>query len=215
MVHDYTVNNSILTRTSSIRDLGVLFTSNFNFTQHIINICSSASRTLGFIIRICRPFHDILALKSLYFAFVVSKLEYASLIWYPYYASQALHLDRVQRRFLNYASFKLDNIYPGRDVDSQSLLERHDIMSLASRRIFSSARYMWMLIHNKIDAPFILARVPFHVPRLSSRQGRTFHLPTARTDVYLRSPVYIMCLNAEKVFADVFMSHESAYQCVQ
>jgi hypothetical protein len=50
--------------------------------------------------------------KRLYFAFVRSKLEYASVVWSTGYKSQIEDLEKIQRRLLKYLSFKVDGTYP-------------------------------------------------------------------------------------------------------
>ncbi|RZC34523.1 hypothetical protein BDFB_003799 [Asbolus verrucosus] len=68
-----------------VKDLGVSFDDKLNFNQHILNICNSAIRTLGFIVRNSRDFYDIRTIKVLFFTLIRSKLEYVSSIWSPYY----------------------------------------------------------------------------------------------------------------------------------
>src|SRR5699024_10322531 len=151
--------------------------------------CSAASKMLGFIIRSSRTFKDPALLKSLYFAFVASKLEYASLVWYPYYASHNAAIEKVQRRFLKYISFKLDDAYPQRNIEYNILLERHGISSLARRRELFSAKFGWKLIDGKIDCPTLLGGLNFHVPRFNARYNSTFLLPRARTNHLRRAPL--------------------------
>ncbi|KAJ3655417.1 hypothetical protein Zmor_014549 [Zophobas morio] len=109
---------------------------------------------LGFIMRNGRMFNDIMALKTLYYGFVVSKLEYGSIVWSPLYLSHQLQLERVQRKFLKYISFKIDGSYPERGIDYSSLLHRHGLSSLSDRRGFQCSKFMLKLITNKIDCPY-------------------------------------------------------------
>ena len=160
---------------------------------------------LNFIIRITHLFQSTTAIKSLYFAYVLSKLEYAVLVWFPYYAYQQLALDRVHRRFLKFLSFKLDRIYPARGTDQLSLLERHGMSSLTIRREISTAKFPRLLLHGQIDAPLLLSRVQIHVPRQASRFPRTFQLPSSHSDVLQRSPISTMSRNANMLFEDIFL----------
>ena len=51
VVFDYYIQGKLLSRISSIRDLGVIFDDYFSFRSHIESVCSKAVRTLGFIKR--------------------------------------------------------------------------------------------------------------------------------------------------------------------
>ena len=87
----YKINDVPLSKETIIKDLGVLFDSNMTFVNHIESIASAASKTLGFIMRTAKLFHSPLVLKSLYFSFVLSKLQFASNIWSPYYICHQLN----------------------------------------------------------------------------------------------------------------------------
>ena len=180
--YDYTYNSTLLSRCTSTKDLGILFDSKLSFVGHIQQITSSALKMLGFIIRNCGCFTNIVALKSLYFALVRSKLEYGSLIWYPYYDIYKNSLERVQRRFLKFLAFKLDGTYPERGCNHANLLSRFNLLSLEHRRITASLIFLFKLLHNLIDSPALLSQVLFHIPRLNSRQDLTFHCATPRNN---------------------------------
>lgn len=49
--------------------------------------CES-SKALGFVMRISKLLQDIHLITTLYYSFILSKLEYAALIWCPIYASK-------------------------------------------------------------------------------------------------------------------------------
>ncbi|KAJ3640988.1 hypothetical protein Zmor_027519 [Zophobas morio] len=88
------------------KDLGILYDSELSFVEHIENLALSAFKSLGFLMRVSRFFDNPQLIKSLYFAFIVSKLEYASVVWSPYYLRHELILERVQRRFMKFLSLK-------------------------------------------------------------------------------------------------------------
>ncbi|XP_063924562.1 uncharacterized protein LOC135138515 [Zophobas morio] len=186
---DYTINGRILCKKNEVKDLGVLFDSRLSFVEHISNISTSASKMLGFIFRVSKTFQDPLLLKSLYFAYVVSKMEYASVVWYPYYVIHNLAVEKVQRRFLKYLSYKIDGFYPQRNIDYNYLLQKHGFVSLKNRREEHSARFISRLISGKIDCPELLERVNFHVPRVASRYMATFHQPISRTNLLRKAPI--------------------------
>ena len=112
----YFIDGMLLSRFNSTKDLGVVFDSKLSFIDHIHLKVTEATKMIGFIIRNCKMFTNIKPLKILYFSYVRSKLEYGSLIWYPYYINHKLALENVQRKFLKFLSFKIDSFYPERGI---------------------------------------------------------------------------------------------------
>jgi hypothetical protein len=100
LLFNYSINGTTLPRSNSVRDLGVVFDSTLSFTNHIESIVNSSFKSLGFVSRNGREFSNVDTLKLLYFSYVRSHLEYASIVWSPMYSIQISFLERVQRRFL-------------------------------------------------------------------------------------------------------------------
>lgn len=199
ITYDYRFNNISLSRCTSTRDLGIHFDSKLSFADHIKQISSAALKMLGFIIRNCKFFTNVTALKTLYFTLVRSKLEYGSLIWYPYYNVHIIALENVQRRFLKFLAFRSDGFYPNRGYSQSTLLTRFEIPSLELRRIKTTLIFLYKLLHNLIDSPALLSQIYFHVPRLNLRNSVTFYCRNARTNVLIKSPVHISCYNFNKI----------------
>lgn len=189
----YHIGNNILSSKVEIRDLGVTFDSALTFKSHINTMCSEACRSLGFIVRMSKHFHDVSLIKSLFFAYVLSKLEYTALVWYPLYTCDVLTIERINRRFLKFLSFKIDGIYPDRGTAQEELLSRHDMLSLESRRKFICERFLRRIMENAVDCSYILERMGLWVPRTSSRFCSTFAVPFARTNLLKRAPTYTLC----------------------
>ena len=89
-VYDYSINGVILSRCTDTKDLGIIFDYQLSFKKHINSRTSEAMRMLGFIMRNCKNFNNLQALKILYYSFVRSKLEYGSIIWNPCYTYQKI-----------------------------------------------------------------------------------------------------------------------------
>lgn len=202
--HTYTLHGIPLVAKTTICDLGVLFDSSLSFVPHIEDLCKSASRALGFVIRTSKEFTDLTLIRMLFFTFVMSKLDYASIIWYPIYITHAQSLERVLRRFLRFISYKSSGIYPPRGADLRNIMDEIRIGPLASRREHQAAMFLQKLICNKIDCPYLLSKVQFNVPRIAARSTDTFFLPTPHTNALVRAPVTIMCQCANKQLPDVF-----------
>lgn len=197
--YPYRINTTLLTRCSTFKDLGIIFDSQFTFTEHINHKVSEALKFFGFIVRNCRDFTEVNSLEILYYSYVRSKLEYGSLIWYPYYNCHIESVERVQRRFLKYLAFKKDGEYPVRGIEYNCLLERFDFVSLDLRRKCASLSFLYKLLHHKIDCPELLAQINFYTPRLQSRQNVFFYNNRARTNILLKSPIYVMSENYNNI----------------
>lgn len=202
---DYNVANTSIPRVNLFKDLGVLFDPQLSFAPHIEAMTSSASKSLGFLFRTCRNFSNINALQSVYYSLVRSKLEYGSTVWYPCYHYLELSIERLQKRFLKYLSYKSDGIYPPQGTDYTNLLLRHGFDSLAQRRNVASGRFVIKLVNDQIDSPSLLSQVSFVIPQYNYRSPDTFYLPTARTNILLKAPLYHMCKNANNTYVDPFL----------
>ena len=101
----YNISNNIWERQETICDLGVIFDAKLTFITHIDNIVSSAYKSLEFVIQNTKGMDDLDALKMLYYSFVRSQLEYASVVWSPVYDVHINRLEKIQRRFLKYTAF--------------------------------------------------------------------------------------------------------------
>lgn len=206
LAYGYSVNGILLDRVATFRDLGVILDSKLSFIPHINDLAATCFRSLGFIIRNSRDFSNIHTLKLLFYAFVRSKIEYASVVWSPYYQSHVNRLERVQRRFLKYLSFKLDARYPEIGIPERELLRRHSVCSLEDRRTVSQLKFLHNILHNKVDCSDILNQLNFLVSRAAARQADTFYVPTPRTNICKFSPISRMCnaYNAHQERFDIF-----------
>lgn len=190
---DYTISSQLVARSLSVKDLGVTFDNHLTFNLHVLNVVKSANRFMGFIIRSCHEFSDVGCLKLLYYSFVRSQLEYASVVWSPFYNRYKQEIERVQRRFLKYMSYRQDGVYPIRGFPNSRMLDRFAMVSLESRRIVSALSFLLKMMRGLIDCDQLRSELPINAPTRSLRFHRYFVLPAARTNVMLKSPLYVMC----------------------
>lgn len=205
IIYDYGLEGVSLSRPDTFNDLGVTFDSKLSFIPHIHKMCLNASKTYGFISRNNRDF-CYNTLKLLFYSFIRSRLEYAAVVWTPYYMRHTNYIENVQRKFLKLLSFKLDGVFPSRGVCHSDLLEKHDISSLQTRRDLHALVFLFKIVNNLLDSAEILGSLNFVVPRVSARTSHTFYLPTARTNIKKRSPLYNMCVlyNSRCINFDLF-----------
>ena len=136
----YCINSIVVLRVDHISDLGVTFTSQFSFKEHIFAICNKARRRWGFIRRTC-GFLNVHVLKILYISLVRSVLEYASPVWSPHYNCDVEYLERVQNHFLRHMEFKLGRIHVVGEYSS--ILMSLNLQPLDSRRVVSDLCFLY------------------------------------------------------------------------
>ena len=93
---NYSLLQQILEQVQSAKYLDITITDDLDWGQHISEITSKATRTLGFLRRNLafapRQTKDV-AYKTLF----RTQIEYASPIWHPYVKTQTQQVERVQR----------------------------------------------------------------------------------------------------------------------
>lgn len=82
---DYSLCNEILTKTSSICDLGILLDSKLHLNLHIDKIISKAFQMYNLVMRAASDFKRPCTYIYLFTSLIRPQLEYASMIWDPYY----------------------------------------------------------------------------------------------------------------------------------
>ena len=96
IIHDYSLHNQVLENVSSVKYLGITVTDDLDWSQHINNVTSKATKTLGFLRR-----NLTLAPKetkvAVYKALVRPQLEYAAPIWKPHHQTEINRIKKVQR----------------------------------------------------------------------------------------------------------------------
>lgn len=209
LLHGYQIGSVPIVRCASFRDLGVTFDSHLRFDLHVAAVVSTACRSLGFIVRSCRNFDDVSCLKLLYFAYVRSHLEYASVVWAPFYGRYVGLIESVQRKFLKFLYFRQVGNYPRRGICNSILLGRFGLQSLGLRRSVARVSFLYKVLRGGLD---VSLNLDVYTPQVPIRNPRLFYLPRARTNVMLGSPVYAMCslCNAVSGHLDMLTSPLSA-----
>lgn len=215
ILYNYTINNVDLQRCEEIKDLGVTFDVKLDFVVHICNTIKAASKNLGFIVRNCQTFTNETALKTLYYSLVRSKLEYAAVVWNPHYEVHIAALEKVQRKFLKFLSFKREGLYPPRGFDNLVLLQRFNMEPLRLRRVNCGLIFLYKLLNNKIDSPSLLQKINFLVHNENSRNNSLFYTSAARTNLLLNSPIHFMCQNYNLLASDCDIHFDSLSEIVR
>jgi hypothetical protein len=102
-------------------------------------------------IRNTRDFSNISTLIHLFQSFVRSKLEYASIVWFPHHAVHIPSIEHLQRRFLKYLCFREDGRYPPIGYSQTILLERLSFKTLSERNKLMNLLFLYKILHNLIN----------------------------------------------------------------
>lgn len=175
--YNYKCKNEVLSRVLFCRDLGVIHDSKLLFDKHIYSIVDKAYKALGFIIRCSKDFRNMKTIKVLYCAFVRSHLEYASQIWSPCYDIYISHIEKIQRKFTRFLSYKF-NIpkleYPSR-------CSKFHLLPLHVRRDIADITLLMKIAQGIVDGPELLGNIKLNVPIRSLRKPALFSVPSCRT----------------------------------
>ena len=142
----YSINNNRLISKRCEKDLGVLFSTNFKFNEHIDTITCKANRQLGIIARVFKQ-RDLKTIVPLYKSFVRPFLEFNSVIWSPYLKVQVQKLERIQEKMCNL-------MISNRRLSYEEKLKKCKLHSLLARRIKQQLTIMFKMKFNLIDLCF-------------------------------------------------------------
>jgi hypothetical protein len=99
LYYTYKICDSSITRTDTIKDLGVQLDSKLHFHGHVDYIFSQSIRMLGLIRTIPYSFSTLHSLLILYITLVRPKLEYPSTVWNSIMSTDTKKLECIQWKF--------------------------------------------------------------------------------------------------------------------
>lgn len=106
-VSHYSLSDSAISPVQIIRDLAVYSDSRLTFPLYFANIWNISLRALGFAMRHSSDFLLPLTIRLLYCSLLRLHVEYVYLIWSCYFVKRMLLPERIQHRFLRFASKRL------------------------------------------------------------------------------------------------------------
>jgi len=224
----YTLNGTALERRSVTRDLGVLLDSKLTFGPHVDHTIAKANLMLGLVIRSMqlsrctnRARFDHKAMLCTFYAHVRSVLEYGCVVWAGAAVTHLKRLERVQHKFLMWLAFNSDK--PHESIDYKVLLTHFNVTSIRARFAHYDLLFLFNIHRARIDCPDLLAafgpRFGLCVPRRPTRTLTLWHVPFARVNTVLRSPVtrvpslcntFLNCDNSVDIFTSTVYSYKSS-----
>lgn len=176
--YSYHFNGVAVNRVDVVRDLGVILDSKMTMRNHVDSIVNRSYRSLGFVMRTCKPFQSLSCLKVVYYAYVRSILEYASPIWSVCYAVHKDRIEKIQKKFVAHLNFKFKN----KSAGYKGNCRKYNLLSLEDRRKLADMSLLFDIIRNRLDCPELLSGLSFRVPRRRTRHTTLFHVPFHSTN---------------------------------
>jgi hypothetical protein len=99
LIYEYTLFHFTITRTDSVKVLGVYLDTKLYFHNHTNFIFSHCMKLLGLLRSVTYSFSSLECMFILYFTLVRSKVEYASVVWNSITSTDAKRLERIQQKF--------------------------------------------------------------------------------------------------------------------
>ena len=140
-VYDY--NSDVIPRVNSVTDLGIVFSTNLDFTEYI-NSCISKAFSRSCLIFKGFSCHNSVVLSKAFVTYVRPLLEYNTYIWSPTDVGSITKLERVQRRFTK-------RIPAVAHLSYRDRLEMLGLESLEFRRLRYDLVMMYKIVHNLVD----------------------------------------------------------------
>lgn len=189
---------------STVNDLSIIFDRELNFHGCIERSCCKVRlKTLSFIKRGFTKFNLLAPLKSWYCTFVRYILEYTMVIWDTNTVIAKSQIERVQWKFLNFASKVLHIAHQPHDY--KPVLIKLGLATLTVKHISASQDFLRKLLDRSINCPNLLCELNFKVSNFHSRSPYLFFIPVSTTNYSYNRPIFkIVRIANENVSASTF-----------
>jgi len=96
-------------------------------------------------------------------------------------------IERVERKFLRRAAYKLNIFCPPHDYSPIQCL--FSLETLTDRRHSANKSFLSNRLSSKIDSPDTLSRISFNVPSRRTLSSVPFHIPFSSSNYYFNLPI--------------------------
>ena len=189
----YELDNHILQQVEENPYLGVTFTEDLTFRNHITKITNKASSTLGFLRRNLKHCPTTCR-RTAYLSLVRSTLEYSCSVWDPPYQRDIDNLERIQRRAARFITGDYTSQEQGCVT---SMLKTLDLEPLQDRRKKARLTFFFKVAEGLVPAMPPLAY-------LTPIRGKRLIRPKQFTD----------CVSSN-IITKQAVNHHKCYQTIQ
>jgi len=188
-IMQYTIQGEVLDRADGVGDLGVLMEGKLKYTKQINKVKTEAKRTIGLIKRFSKNLKRTCTIRSLYFALVRSKFDFANAVWGPWNDNDIKALEAIQKKLLRYLYYR-DFMYYDPEITYTELVMGYEMNTLRLRRDLFGLRQLYKIVNGIHDTSYLLSKINIHVPLRVSRMKGLFWLSRAhRTKTLSDAPL--------------------------
>ena len=188
-----TLNDAAIPQVSTHKHLGLHINELLSWSNHVHEVCSSASRRIGLLRRL-RLRLGPLIIRQLYCSSIRPALEYAGIAWCGMSSTDSAHLEMVQRRVARLISNLPRTSNP--DVPHNILLARAGLQPLEDRRRIELAVFAFRFVHGGGLPRHLLQGLAHWLsakPQATARlrNAAQIRLPRPHKNVLKVSPLYM------------------------
>jgi hypothetical protein len=177
ILSDYYIHGTLLERTYTHRYLGVLFSEDFKWSNHIDELVKKGNRHLGFVRRNTRGLPRDFK-QAAYKSLVRPHMEYCATVWDPHTKKDINRVEQVQRRAARF----VNNDY--RMTSSVThMVSKLEWGTLAQRRMISRLTMVYRIIRGEVAIPREYFFTENKSRQLRNNNGIKLHRYKPRTDI--------------------------------
>ena len=136
----YVVNGETLPTNSTMKDLGIMVSSDLKFSDHCVLVSKKAFLKLNLLFKACIS-RDRAFLLATFFSYVRPILEFNCSVWSPYLIKDIDQIEKVQKRFTKRV--------PGlQNLPYKERLKSLKLQSLELRRLIFDLVQCYKIVHN-------------------------------------------------------------------
>ena len=162
-------SNMLLEESTSVSDLGITVSSDFDFEHHINQISKKAHLKSSWVLSVFKSREKKIML-TLFKSLIRSTIEYCSVLWSPFRVHLISKLETVQRRFTS----KIKSVS---HLDYWQRLSCLNLMSLQRRHERFQIIYLWKILNQLVPNDCDI------VWRDSARRGKVAVIPSLPSSV--------------------------------
>ena len=162
----YTLNGVDLDFVESEKDLGGYVTSDINWEENVVSLCTKASSRLGLMKRSLRFVKDRKQKRAFYLALVRSLFEHCSIIWRPTTNTLLEKVESIQRRAVKWILQEQDHHY--NDIEYSSRLRDLDLMPMEYKFELTDL----IMFHHILNDRSVVKLPPYLLPIDSNDRSR-------------------------------------------